>query len=94
MTDQIYHRMDSDDVIGLVETSGEVWGKQKRIVAGGGAPCVKAFVGPLPDGQFGYSFTTEVSPTRHRYFFGIPGVEWMDGWNRRRRNRQLQSRLC
>jgi hypothetical protein len=63
----------------MVEATGYLWGKSPRITAGNGPACVKAFVGPLPPDEDGYTFETDVAPTRHRKFFGIVGAVWEDG---------------
>ena len=63
----------------MVLKSGHLWGKSPRITAGGGPECVKAFLGPLPSGLIGYTFMTEVAPTRHRNFGGIEGAVWEEG---------------
>ena len=63
----------------LVQASKELWGRAMRHVAGAGEPCVKAYLGPLPPGQSGYTFMTEVAPTRPRSFWGTDGVVWEEG---------------
>lgn len=46
---------------------------------GNAEPAVKAYIGPLPAGEIGYSFETDVAPTRYRQFFGKPGAIWSEG---------------
>ena len=41
------------------QASGEIWGLPAR---GSNIPKVKAYVGPLPEGQPGIEFTTAVTP--------------------------------
>ena len=48
------------------------------MVAGGGPECVKAFLGPLPPGKTGYTFTTDAIPTQFRHFGGILAAVWLD----------------
>ena len=78
MVDSLYHRRkpatssEQDDV----RTSGVLWGKSPRMVAGNGPACVKAFVGPLPDSETGYTFRTSVKPSAYRDFFGDAGAVW------------------
>jgi len=62
-----------------VRSSGALWGKAMRVIAGNGPPCVKAFVGSLPPGRAGYTFTTNVEPTRSRMFIGGEGAVWFEG---------------
>lgn len=47
-----------------------------RHVAGNGDACVKAYLGPLPEGETGYNFVTSVHPTRYRNFWGEAGAVW------------------
>lgn len=42
--------------------SGELWGQPHR--RGGMFPSVKAYVGPLPDGQEGIEFEVDIEPVR------------------------------
>ena len=63
----------------MVRTSGQLWGKSPRLSAGGGPESVKAFLGPLPAGETGYTFHTDTKPTRPRNFGGFAGVVWEEG---------------
>ena len=79
MAEPLYHRKVVDPAeTGLVRSSGFLWGRSPRLVAGGGAACVKAFVGPLPAGRRGYEFVTAVAPTRPRNWWGEPGCVWSE----------------
>jgi hypothetical protein len=49
----------SDDVAILQETSGQIWGAVPR---GGDWPTVQAYPRPLPEGQQGIEFDTEIDP--------------------------------
>ena len=76
----LYHRRAANAAeTDLVRASGQLWGKAPRLVQGGGDACVKAFAGPLPADRRGYEFTTEIPPTRERYWSGFPGFVWMEG---------------
>lgn len=81
MVDSIYHRRGSanSDEQSKVAASGKLWGKSPRIVAGNGPPCVKAYIGPLPEHETGYSFKTSISPSATRRFWGELGVVWTEG---------------
>lgn len=63
----------------MVLASGHLWGKSPRMSAGGGPECVKAFLGPLPAGETGYTFRMSILPTRPRNFSGIAGAVWEEG---------------
>lgn len=75
-----YHRRicagHNDDELERVKSTGELWGKAMRACQGNGGACVKALVGPLPDGVKGFTFITSVNPSASRYFFGAPGCLW------------------
>lgn len=77
----VFHRLTSayPNEEAQVRASGQLWGKAPRMVAGNGPPCVKAFVGRLPEGAKGYTFETEVEPTRRRNFVGDAGAVWEFG---------------
>jgi hypothetical protein len=63
---QVYHRVQSDSqtpsVAAQQQSSGEVWGSYNRDMMGGRSPfpSVDAFPGPLPEGERGIEFTTDV----------------------------------
>lgn len=76
---KVFHRLAPPHEADLVERSGELWGKAKRLTAGNYLPSVKAFLGELPDGQRGYSFMTDVEPTHYRTSFGRRSAEWQEG---------------
>ena len=76
MSTPLFHRLAGQGELELVKSSGFLRGKAKRECAGGGDPCVKAFIGRLPPGKTGYSFTTMVHPSSTRAFFGMDGAEW------------------
>lgn len=46
------------------------------MVAGNGPASVKAYLGPLPTGDTGYTFITGVTPTRFSSFFGRAAAVW------------------
>jgi hypothetical protein len=50
----------------MQEESGEVWGTYDRDMMGGTTPfpSVDAYVGPLPPGERGIEFATDVPPDR------------------------------
>lgn len=77
----VYHRVTSSfpNEELQVRTGGYLWGKAPRQVAGNGPACLKAYVGPLPDGTLGYSCVCELAPTRQRNFVGKRGAVWDDG---------------
>jgi hypothetical protein len=76
----LYHRLTQNNVEEAnVRASGQLWGKSARELFGNADAAVRAYIGPLPQGTQGYTFTTEAKPTRDRAFFGKPGVEWIDG---------------
>ena len=76
----VYHRIAPIAEIDAVVASGEVWGKAPRQVMGNGDASVKAYIGPLPTGQQGYEFETNVPPSRSdRFLFGRAMAEWTDG---------------
>lgn len=74
----VYHRLTSHkpDEEALVRSSGQLWGKAKSAFWGGGKDCVQAYVGPLPERHAGYSFTTEVRPTRVTSHMGRLCAVW------------------
>lgn len=74
----IYHRIlvRGPGECELVRLSGVLWGKVARMVAGNGPPCVRAYVGPLRKGDFGYNFTTTVPPSRIRPHLGRSMAIW------------------
>lgn len=77
----VFHRLRSTDPDEeqKVRTSGQLWGRAPRMVAGNGPACVKAFAGPLPEGDIGYTFATDTAPTRYRNFVGRRGAVWEFG---------------
>jgi hypothetical protein len=76
----LYHRRVGTAEIEEVARSGQLWGKTPGQFAGGGWPCVKAFLGPLPEDASGFEFETEVPPTRYRRFVGYEGAVWEEGY--------------
>ena len=58
-----YHRVRSttqtDELAYKIQESGELWGKAPRW---SGTPQPQAYDGPLPDGEIGIEFTTDVAP--------------------------------
>ncbi|HET7410816.1 MAG TPA: hypothetical protein VFJ13_11510, partial [Paracoccaceae bacterium] len=78
-TEKLYHRLAGPSEEALVRSSGWLWGKPRRQQWGNGSPSVKAFLGPLPRGQTGYTFSTETPPTRFCMFVGMRGAEWQEG---------------
>lgn len=81
----IYHRYAEETEIDLVLASGEVWGLPPRNYYRTDFPALKAFVGELPEGGFGYEFTTDVEPKysgpwQRRWIEGMPGVIVEDGY--------------
>lgn len=46
---------------------------------GNAEPAVKAYLGPLPAGETGYSFVTDVPPSRERNFPAGRGAIWCEG---------------
>lgn len=81
MPEQVYHRRTAayPSEKGNVLKSGVLWGKSAATIAGSGPECVKAFAGPLPTGEVGYTFHTDVLPTRKRRFWGTDGFVWEEG---------------
>ena len=79
MAEQIFHRRADERERRLVADSGRLWGKAPRQIAGNGPACVKAYLGPLPVGEAGYSFRTGVPPSHYRSFFGVKGAIWDEG---------------
>jgi hypothetical protein len=65
---KVYHRRETrtqtPDVARMQEESGEVWGTYNRDAMGGRTPyaSVDAYHGPLPSGQRGVEFETDVPP--------------------------------
>src|SRR5688500_1649197 len=63
LTDRVFHRRESttqpSHVAKRQEETGEIWGKPARW---SDIPKVKAYTGPLPDGQSGIEFVTDVPP--------------------------------
>ena len=81
---QIYHRLENEftqtrALAILQKLSGRILG---RAPSYGVKLCVKAYIGPLPDGSHGIEFVTDVphdipnsTPSRaYWYFPGTPGV--------------------
>lgn len=68
---RVYHRRQSRtqtaDVARMQEESGEIWGTYNRDAMGGRTPyaSVDAYHGPLPSGQRGIEFETDVPPDRY-----------------------------
>ncbi len=65
------------------EMSGEVWGRPAR---GSALPSVKAYRGPLPSGERGIEFYTDVAPDplsstpyEVRWYATTPGVDLRPG---------------
>ena len=46
---------------------------------GNAEAAVKAYLGPLPEGQSGYSFVTDIPPSRERNFLAGRGAIWCEG---------------
>ncbi|MBC2835009.1 hypothetical protein [Paragemmobacter straminiformis] len=46
---------------------------------GNAEPAVKAYLGPLPQGATGYSFVTDIPPSRERNFPAGRGAIWCEG---------------
>ena len=67
---RVYHRKQSpsqpSSLGALQQRTGEIWGSYNRDMMGGRSPfpSVDAYVGPLPDGERGIEFTTDVPPDR------------------------------
>jgi hypothetical protein len=59
-----HRRIDSEDVIRKIEASGELWGTSPRNILQSDFPKAMAYRGPLPDGQRGFEFETDVEPDR------------------------------
>jgi hypothetical protein len=68
---QVYHRVQSDSqtpsVAAQQQRTGEVWGSYNRDMMGGRSPfpSVDAYHGPLPEGEKGIEFTTDVPPDKN-----------------------------
>jgi hypothetical protein len=68
---RVYHRKQSPSqppsLAALQQRTGEIWGSYNRDLMGGRSPfpSVDAYVGPLPDGEKGIEFTTDVPPDRN-----------------------------
>ena len=68
---RVYHRRQSPSQLpwlaALQQRTGEIWGSYNRDMMGGRSPfpSVNAYVGPLPDGDKGIEFTTDVPPDRN-----------------------------
>lgn len=59
----IYHRLgDAPDLIETIRNSGELMGSVARNTHQSHILKVKAFMGPLPDSERGFEFTTPVAP--------------------------------
>jgi hypothetical protein len=66
----VYHRLQSPtqsaETAARQQASGEIWGTYDRLMGGRSPfPSVDAYVGPLPDGEKGIEFTTDVPPDRN-----------------------------
>lgn len=61
-----------------VSRSGLLWGRSPRAAVGNGPPCVKAYLGSLPPGETGYSFTTPIVPDRIRSHMGKDMAVWTE----------------
>ena len=61
-----------------VARSGVLWGRPPRSGWGNGPPCVKAYLGPLPPGETGYTFTTAIVPDRIRSHLGKDKAVWIE----------------
>jgi RHS repeat-associated protein len=70
----VYHRKVSAVETAQVLQSGEVWGRPPRNFIQSDIPKVQAFNGPLPPGQSGYEFVTDVEPDK-----GTP--PWLASWS-------------
>jgi hypothetical protein len=58
-----YHRLiDPPDLIEKIASSGELHGAPARNIFASDFPKVKAYRGPLPEGQKGFEFETDVEP--------------------------------
>ena len=61
--DPIYHRVDdSSEVIELIVKSGKLMGRPRRGIYQSEFPKAKANFGPLPKGERGFEFTTDLPP--------------------------------
>jgi len=64
------------DEVGLIVTSGYIWGRPRHNFYAGLIPAVKAWDGPLPPNAIGVEFYTEVEPDP----WSVPGwPEWTEG---------------
>jgi hypothetical protein len=80
MAVRVFHRRTQDSTEEkIVRSSRQLWGKSAATIAGNAEPAVRAYVGPLPDGENGYSFRTSATPSRKRCFYGRDAVEWIEG---------------
>jgi hypothetical protein len=60
---RVYHRVgDRADAIAEIKRTGKLKGCAPRNIFQSPYPTVQAYVGPLPPGECGFEFTTEVSP--------------------------------
>ena len=58
--------------------SGVLWGRPPRSAWGNGPACVKAYLGPLPEGETGYTFTSGIAPTRISSHMGKEMAVWAE----------------
>lgn len=75
----VYHRLAGAQEESEVVRTGQLWGKSPRMNQGNAEPAVKAYLGPLPKGETGYSFVTEIPPGRERNFPAGRGAIWCEG---------------
>jgi len=72
----IYHRYQQDPSLAAKQqASGEIWGRAARNVFASEIPKVKAYEGPLPPGERGIEFVTDVSPDP----YSVPGSPTWSG---------------
>jgi hypothetical protein len=84
-----FYRADPPDVVRLVVTSGELWGRAPRNFNASNFPKAKAYRGPLPAGVLGFEFMTQVAPDKNGHpnqptwcdkYGPRPGVVIEDDW--------------
>ncbi|WP_043806856.1 RHS repeat-associated core domain-containing protein [Desulfatibacillum aliphaticivorans] len=85
----VYHRIKSDtqtfvDAM-MIQKTGELWGGIPHNGKNTDIPCVKAYTGPLLEGQIGIEFTTSVKPDSYHpntayWSAGNPGVQVRGGY--------------
>jgi RHS repeat-associated protein len=65
-----HHFAKSEETVKKIQNSGELWGAPPRNIYASDIPAVKAFYGPLPEGQLGVEFMTQVAPDAGGGFLG------------------------